>query len=100
MAVDDENVAGILNKPCGLNGKYDPQNAADDYQAAEALNPQRALPISINLRCQSEYPDRAACRPRGRMYRGAHFVSVASSIMSHAREYSNHRLREHRSSRG
>jgi hypothetical protein len=33
------------------------------------------------------------------MYQGAHFVSVASSIMSRAREYSNHRLREHRSSR-
>ncbi len=31
------------------------------------------------------------------MYQGANFVSVASSIMSRAREYSNHLLREHRS---
>lgn len=54
MAVGEENVAGILNKLRGLNGKCDPQNDANDYHAAEAVSLQGALPISINLRCQSE----------------------------------------------
>jgi hypothetical protein len=31
------------------------------------------------------------------MYQGAYSFSVASSMVSRAREYSNHRLREHRS---